>query len=94
MLVSISIVRYSLLFIPLAVLAMAIPRIPLSLNKACTFWKLMGCGKNGSFDLEPDVEPVAEIMTKAPGFITSVGRGTNKGIYPIKEIQQYLTKTM
>ncbi len=54
MLVSISIVRYRTLFIPLAVLAMAIHRIPLSLNKACTFWKLMGCGKNGSFDLTPD----------------------------------------
>jgi len=54
MLVSISIVRYRPLFIPLAILAMAIHRIPLSLNKACTFWKLMGCGKNGSFDLTPD----------------------------------------
>ena len=54
MLVSISIVRYRPLFIPLAIFAMAIHRIPLSLNKACSFWKLMGCGKSGSFDLQPD----------------------------------------
>jgi hypothetical protein len=54
MLVSISIVRYRPLFIPLAILAMAIHRIPLYLNRACKFWKLMGCGKNGSFDLQPD----------------------------------------
>lgn len=54
MLVSINIVRYKPLFIPLAIFSMAIHRIPLSLNKACTFWKLMGCGQNGSFDLKPD----------------------------------------
>ena len=54
MFVSLNIVRYKPLFIPIAILAMAIHRIPLSLNKACIFWKLMGCGKNGSFDLEPD----------------------------------------
>jgi heme-degrading monooxygenase HmoA len=54
MLVSISIVRYRTLFIPFAILAMAIHRIPLYFNKGCRFWKLMGCGKNGSFDLQPD----------------------------------------
>lgn len=54
MLVSFIIVRYRQVFVPLAILAMAVHRIPLSLNKACTFWKLMGCGKNGSFDLTPD----------------------------------------
>lgn len=38
----------------MALLAMAIHRLPLIFNKSCTFWKLMGCGKNGSFDLNPD----------------------------------------
>lgn len=42
------------MFVPFALLAMAIHRIPLSLDKKCTFWKLMGCGRNGTFDLNPD----------------------------------------
>jgi hypothetical protein len=54
MIVSFSIVRYRNLFIPLAFLAMAIHRLPLWLNSECKFWKLMGCGKNGTFDLQPD----------------------------------------
>ncbi|MXV52060.1 DUF3291 domain-containing protein [Pedobacter sp. HMF7647] len=33
---------------------MAIHRLPLALNKKCSFWKLLGSGKNGTFDLRPD----------------------------------------
>ena len=33
---------------------MAFFRIPLWLNKKINFWKLLGCGKNGSFDIHPD----------------------------------------
>lgn len=54
MIVSLTIVRYRKAFIPLALLAMALHRLPLMLQKGCTFWKLMGCGRNGSFDLKPD----------------------------------------
>ncbi len=35
-------------------LSMAIFRLPLWLNKDIAFWKLMGCGKNGTFDKTPD----------------------------------------
>lgn len=35
-------------------LSMAIFRIPLFLNKQISFWKLLGCGKNGTFDIHPD----------------------------------------
>ena len=35
-------------------LSMAIFRIPLGLRKNIRFWKLLGCGKNGSFDRVPD----------------------------------------
>lgn len=35
---------------------MAIHRIPLMMNKLCTFWKLMGSGKNGTFDKQADLE--------------------------------------
>ena len=54
MIVSLSIVRYKKAFIPFALLAMAIHRLPLMLQKGCTFWKLLGTGRNGAFDLNPD----------------------------------------
>ncbi|WP_026898391.1 DUF3291 domain-containing protein [Daejeonella oryzae] len=54
MILSLTIVRYRPLFVPLALLAMALHRIPLTFTKNCSFWKLVGCGKNGSFDLNPD----------------------------------------
>lgn len=34
--------------------SMAIFRIPLIFNKKISFWKLLGCGKNGTFDIVPD----------------------------------------
>ncbi len=54
MIVSLTILRYRRLFIPFALLAMAIHRIPLIMNRTCSFWKLLGCGKNGGFGLQPD----------------------------------------
>ena len=35
-------------------ISMAIFRFPLWLNRDIRFWKLMGCGKNGTFDKTPD----------------------------------------
>ena len=35
-------------------LSMAVFRLPLLLSKGCSFWKLMGCGRNGTFDIVPD----------------------------------------
>jgi heme-degrading monooxygenase HmoA len=54
MIASLTIVRYRKSFIPFALLAMAIHRLPLMLNKRCSFWKLLGSGRNGTFDLQPD----------------------------------------
>ena len=48
------IAKYPTWAIPFAVLSMAIFRIPLALNRKISFWRLMGSGKNGSFDKEPD----------------------------------------
>lgn len=53
MLVSLTIVRYPKYFVPIAFLSMAILRLPLLFSKS-TFWKLLGCGKNGTFDINPD----------------------------------------
>lgn len=56
MVIALTIVRYPKIYIPIAIIAMAIHRIPLLLQARCSFWKLLGCGKNGSFDLQPDLQ--------------------------------------
>lgn len=43
-------------------LSMAYFRIPLFFNKNAAFYKLMGCGKNGTFDKVPDVQQWAVLM--------------------------------
>ena len=51
---TISIIRYRNIAIPFAFLSMAIFHIPLFLNRKISFYKLMGTGKNGTFDKTPD----------------------------------------
>ena len=52
--VSLSIIRYRKRYIPFAILAMALHHLPLWFNKRISFYKLMGTGKNGTFDKVPD----------------------------------------
>jgi heme-degrading monooxygenase HmoA len=54
MIVALNIVKYSKSKSFLGILSMAFFRLPLMLNKNVKFWKLMGCGKNGTFDVNPD----------------------------------------
>ena len=54
MIATLTIIRYRKRFIPFALFAMALFRLPLWLNKRSQFWKLMGSGKSGSFDKTPD----------------------------------------
>ncbi len=54
--VSLTIIRYKKRYIPFAFFAMAIFRLPLWLNKNISFYKLMGSGKNGTFDKTPDLQ--------------------------------------
>lgn len=54
MIVSLTIVRYRKAFVPLALLAMAVHRLPMWMQNGCSFWKLLGSGRNGTFDLQPD----------------------------------------
>jgi len=44
--------------------SMAIFRLPLMLNPAISFYKLMGCGKNGSFDKTPDLRQWALLTVR------------------------------
>jgi len=54
MIATLTILRYRKRFIPFALLSMALFRLPLWLNKKISFYKLLGCGKNGTFDKHPD----------------------------------------
>lgn len=51
---SLTIVRYPAWAVPFAIFSMALFRLPLWLNRRISFWKLMGCGRNGTFDIRPD----------------------------------------
>ena len=53
---SLTIIRYRKRFIVFAFLAMILFRFPLWFNKKSRFFKLMGSGKNGSFDKTPDFQ--------------------------------------
>jgi hypothetical protein len=48
------VIRYPVLLSFLGILSMAIFHFPLFFNKKIGFYKLMGTGKNGSFDIWPD----------------------------------------
>ena len=54
MVVTLTIIRYPKRFTYFALFAMAVHRFPLWFNKNISFFKLMGCGKNGTFDKNPD----------------------------------------
>lgn len=56
MFATLTIARYRTAAIPLALVSMALFRIPLSLNRKISFYKLMGSGKNGTFDKVPDLK--------------------------------------
>ena len=51
---SLTVVRYPKWLGWAGFLSMAIFRLPLMFSKKHAFWKLMGCGRNGSFDIIPD----------------------------------------
>jgi hypothetical protein len=53
--IHLTIIRYKTWQVPFAFMAMAIFRLPLWRNKNISFFKLMGSGKNGTFDKTPDL---------------------------------------
>lgn len=75
MLTRLTIVRYPPWLGWVGFLSMAIFRFPLWLRNDITFWKLMGCGRNGSFDKTPDwrqwalLEVLPDRSTPVPGFL-------------------------
>jgi len=53
---SLTIVRYKYWAIPFAFFSMFLFRISLQFNRKISFYKLMGSGKNGTFDKSPDLK--------------------------------------
>ncbi|MEI9956739.1 MAG: hypothetical protein WDM90_10660 [Ferruginibacter sp.] len=53
---TLTIIRYRKRYVFFAFLAMVLFRFPLWFNKRSRFWKLMGSGKNGGFDKNPDLQ--------------------------------------
>jgi len=51
---TLTIVRYPLWAVLFAIVSMGLFRLPLWLNKKIAFYKLMGSGRNGTFDKTPD----------------------------------------
>lgn len=69
--VTLTIIKYPTRFIPFAFLAMAIHRLPLWRNKNISFFKLMGTGKNGTFDKMPDLNQWA-IMAAHSDYLDAI----------------------
>ncbi|MBC7690124.1 MAG: spheroidene monooxygenase [Aquabacterium sp.] len=71
--VTLTIIRYPKRFIYFALLAMAVHRLPLWRNRNISFYKLMGSGKNGTFDIHPDWQQWAifAIHRQLPGTLTT-----------------------
>lgn len=72
------IVRYAWWGIPFAFVAMALFRLPLRLHRGLSFFRLMGCGKNGTFDKTPDLHQwaIMGVYTPALGQQVQQAAGT------------------
>lgn len=70
---SLTIIRYRKRFIFFALTAMALFRFPLWFNRHISFWKLLGSGRNGTFDKQPDWQQWG---------IMAVHKNTITGSYP------------
>lgn len=66
MVCNLTIVRYAKWLSWAGFLSMAVFHFPLWLDKRIHFYKLMGCGKNGSFDIIPDIQQWA-LLTVSTG---------------------------
>lgn len=87
MLSTLTIVRYPKWFGWAGFLSMAIFRVPLWLNKKISFWKLMGCGKNGTFDKVPDWRQWAVLQVWSRGLGMELEVWDESGPTPVSRLQ-------
>lgn len=84
----ITIVRYPKYFGFLGILSMAIFHIPLFFNKKISFYKLLGSGKNGTFDIHPDWRQWAILTVSKTNGIENFESGID-----LKDNQQIINET-
>ena len=81
MICTLTIVRYPKYFGWVGVLSMAVFHVPLFINKKISFYKLMGCGKNGTFDKTPDWRQWATLTVDSAA-LTADTRATAVNSHP------------
>jgi len=64
---ALSIIRYKNAAIPFGWFSMALFRLPLYFNRRISFFKLMGTGLNGTFDIKPDIKTWAILVVYKNG---------------------------
>ncbi|MEO6669155.1 MAG: spheroidene monooxygenase [Ferruginibacter sp.] len=79
--VSLTIIRYPRLLVPFAFFAMVIHRFPLWFDKKISFFKLMGSGRNGTFDKKPDLRQWAILSVYPSGFVENADKNILKNLY-------------
>ncbi len=67
---TLTITRYPGWAVPFAFLSMIIFRLPLAFSRKLSFWRLMGSGKNGTFDKSPDLKQWALMGVQDAGAAT------------------------
>src|SRR3954469_21019777 len=67
----VTITRYKKSAAIFGLFSMAVFRWFLFKNKKIHFYKLMGCGKNGTFDIRPDMQQWAILVTTNHSFIST-----------------------
>jgi heme-degrading monooxygenase HmoA len=91
--VTLTIIKYPSKYIPFAFFAMAIHRLPLLLHKNISFSKLMGTGKNGTFDKVPDLNQWA-IMAAYKNPVTEINIKNLYGNFIAKWLQMFKCETI
>ncbi|NDC78496.1 MAG: spheroidene monooxygenase, partial [Chitinophagia bacterium] len=76
---ALTVARYPRGLFPLSILSMAWFRLPLWLDRRNRHWKLMGSGRNGSFDIRPDLDQWAVMVFRDRPF-TDDGTPESGGI--------------
>jgi hypothetical protein len=75
---ALTVARYPRGLFPLAILSMAWFRLPLWLDRRNLHWKLMGSGRNGSFDIRPDLDQWAVMVFRESPFPTDLPTGKDR----------------
>ncbi len=87
---ALTIIRYPKYNIPFAILAMAVFHVPLWLNKRIGFYKLMGSGKNGTFDKTPDWQQWAILTVPSQKGTETPGQVLQSDTYNAFELGSFI----